>query len=310
MREMVASNDIVAIPQRHWGRKVAGVFVAAAALWVVSLFVFTPNINWETVWEYLTFRTIIAGIGVTIVLTVISMIGGAIFGVIAALMRLSQSTVLRTVSWVYLWVFRGTPFLVQIIFWYNLALFLPRIGWGTFSVSTNVVMTSFVAASIALTLNSGAIMAEIIRGGILSVDAGQSEAATALGMSRLNTMFKVVLPQAFRVIVPATGNHLIGMLKETSLVSVIAAQELLTQTQIIYGRNYQVIELLIVASFWYLVMTSICTFLQQRLEARLALSVSGRGDPKDRRGKRRRPAVDLEAPLTDIVSPQPRNEEK
>ncbi|MFT4213929.1 MAG: amino acid ABC transporter permease [Microbacterium sp.] len=289
---MIDPEDVVVVPQRHWGRKFVGVLVAAAALWVVSLFVFTPNINWETVKQYLMFRTIIAGIGVTIVLTIVAMVGGTIVGVITALMRLSPSPVMRTVSWCYLWIFRGVPSLVQIIFWYNLALFLPRIGWGSFSISTNIVMTSFVAASVSLTLSSGAVMAEIIRGGILSVDRGQSEAATAIGMSRLNTMFRVILPQAFRVIVPASGNHLIASLKETSLVSIIAAQELLTQTQIIYGRNYEVIELLIVASFWYLVMTSICTILQQRLEVRLARSVSG--DSGVGRGRKRTSAANLE----------------
>lgn len=274
--EPIDPDVIVAVPQRHWGRKVVAVLVGAAAVGVVATFAFSKNIQWHQVWHYLFYQTIRNGALLTVELTVLAMIGGTLIGILGATMRLSANRVLRLVSWVYVWLFRGTPLLVQIIFWFNLALFVPRIGFGSFSVSTNSVMTSFVAALIALTLNCGANMTEIVRGGFLAVDRGQSEAAIALGLSRRTTTRRIVLPQALRVIVPASGNQLIGLLKDTALVSVIAAQELLTQAQIIYNRTYLVIELLLVASAWYLLMTTVATVAQQRLEARLNASVTGR----------------------------------
>lgn len=271
------ADAIVAVPQRHWGRTAAGVLVLAFVALIVVTVARSKNVQWHEVRYYLTYRTILEGSWVTIKLTVLSMIGGVGVGILGALMRLSPSRLLRAVSGLYVWMFRGTPLLVQIIFWYNLALFVPRLGFGSFSVSTNSVMSSFVAALIALILNCGAYMTEIVRGGLLAVDRGQSEAAMALGMSHRTTIARIVLPQALRVIVPTTGNQLIGLLKDTSLVSVIAAQELLTQAQIIYSRTYLVIELLIVASFWYLVMTTVAMFIQRRVEARLNVSVQAVG---------------------------------
>lgn len=269
------ADAIVAIPQGHWPRKISAVVVGVSLLSILWTFASAKTVQWDQVASYLTFPTILSGALLSVELTLLSMAAATIIGIVGAMMRLSQNRLLRFVAWLYVWVFRGTPLLVQIIFWFNLALFIPRIGIGDWSISTNEVMTSFAAAFIALSLNCGANMTEIVRGGLLAVDTGQAEAAIALGMSRLNATVRIVLPQALRVIVPAAGNQLIGVLKDTALVSVIAAQELLTQAQVIYNRTYLVIELLIVASAWYLLMTSIATLAQQKLEQRLNMSVSG-----------------------------------
>lgn len=279
-----ASIPMVVVRQRHYGQLVAAVVALAAFAGLVIMMATSKSIDWSAVRHYLFYPTILKGTVLTIELTVLSMIGGVLVGIVAALMRLSGNRVLTTLSGGYVWLFRGTPLLVQVIFWYNLALFIPRLGFGSFSVSTNSVMSSFRAALIALILNGGAYMAEIVRGGILSVDPGQTEAAVAIGMSRRAAMLHIVLPQALRVIVPTTGNQLIGLLKDTSLVSVIAAQELLTQAQIIYSRNFLVVELLMVASFWYLVMTTVATIGQRWLERRLDIHNRQVRTPKRRRG--------------------------
>jgi polar amino acid transport system permease protein len=231
------------------------------------LYVFiTADFAWAEIPRYLFAPQIVYGARITVLLTVASMALGIAIGIVFALMRVSDLVLLRSVSSFYVWLFRGIPLLVQIIFWFNLALFMPRIGFGDFSVSTNVVMGSFTAALIALSLNEGAYMAEIIRGGILAVDSGQVEAARALGIGRGKTFRRIVLPQALRVVIPATGNQLIGMLKATSLVSVIGVHDLLTQAQFIYTKNYLIMELLIVAAIWYLALTAVCSLAQHLLE--------------------------------------------
>jgi len=174
--------------------------------------------------------------------------------------------VLRVTSSAYIWVLRGTPVLVQLIFWYNMALIFPRIGIGSFSLNTNHVITTFGAAILALGLNEGAYMAEIVRAGFLSVARGQMDAALATGLTRRQAMRYIIIPQSLRVIIPPTGNQTIGMLKTTSLASVIAAQDLLTVTENIYAKTFLVIELLIVASIWYLVGTTIASIGQYFIE--------------------------------------------
>ncbi len=183
---------------------------------------------------------------------------GIVGGVLLAVMRLSPNPVLAGTAGVYVWLFRGTPLITQLIFWNFLASLYPRLGLGipfgpTFvSVDTNAVISVFTAALLGLGLNEAAYMAEIVRGGIQSVDQGQSEAAGALGLSRAQTLRRIVLPQAMRVIVPPTGNETISMLKTTSLVVVIAYFELTVAVQTIYSRTFQTIPLLIVAALWYL----------------------------------------------------------
>jgi len=202
------------------------------------------------------------------------MVIGIVLGIVLAVMRLSPVPVVSGGSWLYIWFFRGTPVLVQLIFWFNIAALIgqhPAIGIPfthvvLFHVTTNTFATAFVAAILGLGLNEGAYMAEIVRAGILSVDEGQTEAAQSIGMTRIQTMRLIVLPQAMRVIVPPTGNETISMLKTSSLASVIAYPELLGSAQIIYGRTFQTIPILIVASLWYLIMTSVLTFGQYYVE--------------------------------------------
>lgn len=258
------------IPVRHWGRLAAGVIAGALLAALLAFFATNEQIKWEAVGRYLFAPTVLQGVWVTVQLTVLSMVIGVALGVVLAVMRQSSNGVLRWVSGLYVWFFRGTPVLVQIVFWFNIALFVPMIGFGEFQVSTNQVVTSFVAALLALSLNEAAYMAEIIRAGITSIDRGQGEAAAALGYTPLQTMTRIVLPQALRVIVPPTGNETINMLKTTSLVSVVAAQDLLTRVQEISARNYLVIELLIVASLWYIAMTTVASVGQYYLERRLS----------------------------------------
>jgi polar amino acid transport system permease protein len=240
--------------------------IALLCLLAVGYILASANLSWQEIPKYIFAPELIYGAKITVMLSFASMGLGIVIGVIAALMRVSQLPLLRWLSSTYVWIFRGIPLLVQIIFWFNLALFLPRIGIGDFSISTNVVMGNFTAALIALSLNEGAYMAEIVRGGILAIDPGQVEAARALGLRKRKTFERIVLPQAIRVILPATGNQFIGMLKATSLVSVIGVHDLLTQTQFLYTKNYLVMELLIVAAIWYLVLTAIASVGQHFLE--------------------------------------------
>ncbi|MBK0419561.1 amino acid ABC transporter permease [Leucobacter sp. CSA1] len=277
------------IPARYPERWIGAVVALAVTAYIVGAFALSPQIHWDQVSHFLTFPTIIRGMWLTIVLTVVSQLLGTVGGVLLAVMRLSENPVLNSISWFYIWLFRGTPVLIQIIFWFNLALVFPTLGIGIpftdlgFSVPTNQVITAFTAAVLALGLNEAAYMAEIVRGGILSVDPGQGEAASSIGMTRRKAMARVILPQAVRTILPPWGNEFIGMLKSTSLVSVIATAELLTSAQQIYARNFFTIELLLVASFWYLVMTTIATVLQSMLEKRFEVSLKVRPETMARR---------------------------
>ncbi len=197
---------------------------------------------------------------------------GIVLGVVLAVMRLSPNPLVSSSSWLYIWFFRGTPVLVQLLFWSFVSALYPRISLGIpfgpelVNGNANAIVTPFVAAILGLGLNEGAYMAEIVRAGIISVDEGQTDAAQALGMTRLQTMRRIVLPQAMRVIIPPTGNETISMLKTTSLVSVIAYTELLYSVQLIYAVNYQQIPLLLVASIWYLIVTSVLSIGQYYIE--------------------------------------------
>jgi polar amino acid transport system permease protein len=200
------------------------------------------------------------------------MVIGITLGIVLAVMRLSPSPVMSWVSWLYIWFFRGTPVLVQIFFWFNLNTVLPHIGIGIpgtplhWQESTNLLISAFTAATLGLGLNEAAYMAEIVRAGIISVEHGQTEAAQALGMNRLQVMRRIVLPQAMRVIIPPTGNETISMLKTTSLASIAAVPELFTRSEQIANFTFLVIELAIVASIWYLAMTTVLTIGQYYVE--------------------------------------------
>jgi polar amino acid transport system permease protein len=271
------------------GRWLAAVVTGLALLWLGWSIVVNPNLHWDVVARYQFDAVILQGLWVTTQLTVISMTLGVAIGIVVALMQLSQSRILRAGGVAYVWFFRGTPLLVQLIFWFNLALIFPTISLGIpfdgpklISWSTNSVITGFVAALLGLTINEGAYMSEIVRAGLQSVDPGQKEAAESLGMSRRKVMARIVLPQAMRVILPPTGNQFISMLKTTSLVSVIAGADLLTVSQHIYLTNFEVIALLIVASIWYLVLTTLASLGQHVVEKRFSRGY-GSSVPLERR---------------------------
>ena len=274
--------DIKAIPVRHPGRWLAtAIVVVYFALFVRSLLT-NPNYQWDVVFKYFTSRSILIGLTHTIELTLICMAIGIVGGVILAVMRLSSNPILSTVSWLYIWFFRGTPLLVQLLFWAFIGALYKTVSIGIpfgpefFTFQSQDIITIFLAAVLGLALNEAAYMAEIVRAGILSVDEGQMRAAQSLGMSQLQTMRRIILPQAMRVIIPPTGNETISMLKNTALVSVIAYADLLYAAQQIYSRTYETIPLLLMASLWYLIVTSILTAGQFYLERHF-----GRGSSRE-----------------------------
>ncbi|MDP9907245.1 MULTISPECIES: amino acid ABC transporter permease [Arthrobacter] len=239
-----------------------------------------PNFKWDVVAKYFTYETIINGLMLTIFLTVASMFLGTLLGLGLAIMRSSRIKPVALTAGVYITLFRGTPVLVQLIFWFNIAALYPNLTIGipftniSTAVDVNAVMGPITAALIGLSLNQAAYMAEIIRGGFSAVGKGQIEAADSLGMSGATKMRKVIIPQAMPSIIPATGNQFIGMFKETSLVSVLGVAELLQSAQLIYARTYETIPLLIVASLWYLVMTLLLSYPQSLLEKRYSRATS------------------------------------
>jgi len=263
-----------AVPVRHPGRWVGVAVIVVLVAMLVHSFLTNPNFQWDVVGEYLFSDPVLRGLRNTLILTVLAMAIGVVGGVLLAVMRLSPNPVLAGAAAVYIWLFRGTPVITQLIFWNFLAALYPRLGLGipfgpTFvSVDTNTVISVFAASLLGLGLNEAAYMAEIVRGGIQSVDPGQTEAAGALGLSRTQTLRRIVLPQAMRVIVPPTGNETISMLKTTSLVVVIAYFELTVAVQTIYSRTFQTIPLLIVAALWYLALTSLLSIGQMFIERR------------------------------------------
>jgi polar amino acid transport system permease protein len=265
-------DDIEAVPVRHPGRWIAAVVVLLIAASIVRSIIVNGNFHWHLVGQYLFDHRVLEGVVKTLELTVLSMLVGVILGVVLAVMRQSPNPVVSGASWLYIWFFRGTPLLLQIFFWFNITALFKTIDLGVpfgpaiIHANGNSIITAFVAALLGLGLNEGAYMAEIVRGGFLAVDEGQTEAAQSLGLSRLQTMRHIVLPQAMRVILPPTGNEAISMLKNTSLVSVIALAELLYTVQEIYSVNYKPIPLLIVAAIWYLAMTSVAYVGQYFIE--------------------------------------------
>jgi polar amino acid transport system permease protein len=252
----------------------AGVLVLVAML--VNTLVTNPRFEWDVIGRYFLSSRVLDGLTLTLLLTVVAMAIGIVLGVILAVMRLSVNPLLSGASWVYIWFFRGTPVLVQLLFWFNLAFLYPQVSLGipfgpTFvHGNANDFITALFAAILGLGLNEGAYMAEIVRAGILSVEHGQVEASQALGMTRAQTMRRIILPQAMRVIIPPTGNETISMLKTSSLASVITVTELLYTVQLIYAVNFKTIPLLIVASIWYLILTSVLTVGQYYIERHYA----------------------------------------
>lgn len=290
-------NRIDALPVRRPGSLIAGIIVALFALILIQGMITNENLDWPTVWKYLFNENVLNGIGWTLILTVASMLIAILLAVVLAIMRQSVNPVLRAVSWFYIWFFRGTPVYTQLVFWGLFAVLIPQISVGVpftdiafWSMDSEhlarAIQPGFLAAVIGLALNEAAYLAEIVRAGLEAVDPGQREAAQALGMRRSQIMRRIILPQAMRIIVPPTGNELIGMLKTTSLVTAVPfGLELQFATNAIANRIYKPIPLLIVACFWYLVITSILMVCQSYLERYF-----GKGfDQRPLRGKNNAP---------------------
>jgi polar amino acid transport system permease protein len=254
---------------RHYGRMTAVAITFLLLALLVDAFA-RGKIDWSTTREYLFWPTILSGLFNTIWLSVACMAIGIIIGVLCAVARGSPNPVLRSAALFYAWFFRGTPVILQLLIWFNLALVFPTIGVpGLFNVRTVDVITPAVAALLGLGLNEGAYVSEIVRAGLLSVDRGQYEASKSIGMSYWLSLRRIILPQAMRVVVPPLGNEFIALLKITSLASIIGFSDILRNSQDIYYTNAKVIELLMVAAFWYLVVVSALSVFQAMLENRL-----------------------------------------
>jgi polar amino acid transport system permease protein len=288
------AGELTVVPRRHVGRWITTAAIALFAAMLIHSLFFShttrngqrdlPRYEWGVVGHYFFTKTILLGLTITLEVTALAMVLGIVIGVLLAVVRLSESPVISGSAWTYIWFFRGTPVFVQIIFWYNISYLYPTISlgvpfWHSFvTIHTNSAVSAIVAGVLALGLNEGAYYAEIVRAGIISVDPGQTEAASSLGMTRLAGLRRIVLPQAMRLIIPVTGNETISMLKTSSLVSVITVGELLFKAQAIYNANYETVPLLMVASLWYLIVTTVLTIGQFFLERRYS-----RGQGSNRR---------------------------
>ncbi|TPQ52550.1 ABC transporter permease [Prosthecomicrobium hirschii] len=272
-RDMYQTSHLRIVPRRHWGRWIAAGVVCLLLAALVRAFI-NGKIEWSYVGQFLFSQSILEGLVNTILMTFAAMAVGITLGVIFAIMRISENPVLSTIATGYVWIFRGAPALLQLLLWFNLALVFPKIGIpGLFEWRTVDVMTPFVAAMLALGIQQGAYTSEVVRGGLLSVDAGQYEAARSIGMGQLLMLRRIILPQAMRVILPPIGNELIGMVKTTSLASVIQYSEILHNAQIIYYANTRVLELLLVASFWYLSAVTVLSIGQMYVERYFARGI-------------------------------------
>ncbi|MFI0240713.1 amino acid ABC transporter permease [Streptomyces sp. NPDC016845] len=254
------------VPRRRPGQWAAAALVLVLLGLAVNSVTRNEAFQWDVVGEYFTSSSVLRGLGLTLWLTALVMALGFAIGTLLAIMRLSANPVLRAVSRGYVWLFRSMPILVQLLFWFNIGALYPTL----LGVKTVDLFAPVTVAVIGLTLHEAAYAAEVVRGGILSVDRGQIEAAQALGLSRSRRWRRIVLPQAMRSIVPPAGNMLIGTLKGTSIVSVIAVQDLLYSVQLVYHRTYQVIPLLLVATIWYIVVTSLLGVGQYYIERHYA----------------------------------------
>jgi polar amino acid transport system permease protein len=258
----------------QWGRIVSAAVLLVLLALLVRAFA-AGQIDWKAVGHFLTWPTILAGLVNTLVMSVTAMALGLVLGILAAIARASPNPVLRGVAIGYAWLFRGTPVILQLLLWFNLALVFPVLGIpGIWTAKAVVVMTPFVAAWLGLGLNEGAYVSEIVRAGMLSVDTGQAEAAQSIGMRHPTALRRIILPQAMRVIVPPLGNQFIALIKTTSLASVIQYAELLHNAENIYYANAKVMELLIVAAIWYLAIVSVLSLGQAAVERRFSRGIA------------------------------------
>ncbi|NBB57284.1 ABC transporter permease subunit [Pantoea vagans] len=276
------TDDLKIVGKRYYGRWLSALVVLLCVVAMAHSMINNPRFEWQVIAENFTAPSILQGVLMTLQLTAISVVLGFAFGTVLALMRLSSNPVLVAVSWAYTWFFRGVPMLVQLFLWYNIAALYPRIALSIprlgelWSAQSNALVSPFSAAVIALVMHQSAYAAEIVRAGIQSVGNGQIEAARALGYRPAQIFRHTVLPQAMRAIMPPAGNEIIGQLKTTAVVSVISLQDVLFSAQIIYQRTYEVIPLLLVATLWYLLMTSVLSVGQYYVERYFGRGVARR----------------------------------
>jgi polar amino acid transport system permease protein len=270
-------STLQVVKSRHWVRWIlsaVALFIVAQLLWSV---VSTPTYKWDVFAKYFFSPAVLRGLGLTLLFTAVSGTIGFLAGGVLALMRLSKSPLLNGFAWSFIWFFRSVPLMVQVLVWFNLGYLYPTIGLGVpfttnyfVEAETVVLISAFAAAVLGLSLHQAAYSAEIIRGGILSVDQGQLEAAAALGLPRSVRVRRIILPQAARSILPNAFNEIIGLLKGTSIISVIAIGELFYVAQVIYNRNHDVIPLLLVAVVWYAILTTVLSIAQFYIERHFA----------------------------------------
>jgi polar amino acid transport system permease protein len=260
------------IPARHPWRWVGVVVVLVLAAQFVHGLVTNPGWDWPTFARYFTARSILTAVGTTIVLTVLGTVLGFALGIVVAALRMSRSSFLQAVGWTYIWAFRSIPLIVQLLFWFNISYLYQRLSLGIpfgpefVSFETVRLISPMGAAVLGLALHQAAYAAEIVRSGVISVDPGQLEAAAALGIPKLRQFRRIVLPQAMRAILPNAANEVISLFKGTSVVSVMAIGELFYQVQVIYGRNARVVALLMVATVWYIILTTLLSIGQHYVE--------------------------------------------
>ncbi|OON37018.1 ABC transporter permease [Izhakiella australiensis] len=260
------------VRRRHWGRWITAI-IMMLLLFALFAGLAQGNISYKDIPQFLVSDVMLEGLKNTLLLALAAQVMGIVIGIIIALMKISQNGVLRAFASGYIWIFRGLPVLLQLLLWYNMALIFPNItlhipliDFTLINVQTNDVMTAFVAAFLGLGLNESAYMAEIVRAGLKSVDKGQIEAAQSIGETPGKCMRRIILPQAMRVVIPPTGNDFINMLKGTSIVSVIGFVELIRAANNISSRNLQVMETLMAAAIWYMLLVSIASIGQYYLE--------------------------------------------
>lgn len=279
---------IKAVPVRHPGRWMGGAVILVLVAMFVHFVLTSKALEWSEQWKFLFSEPVLKGVLNTVWLTLAAMVGGVVLGIILALMRLSANPLLSGAAWVYLWFFRGTPLYTQLLIWGAIGTLFPTIGIGIpfgpefHTWKTQELVNAAIAASLGLILNEAAYMAEIVRAGVLSVDEGQQEAASALGMSRMQTMRRIVLPQAMRVIVPPTGNESISMLKNTSLVAAVPYSELTFTAQTIYASTYKIVPMLVMACLWYLAISSVMMIGQYYLERHYSKGTSKSSEVRQR----------------------------
>lgn len=280
-----SAEPLTVVRARHPGRWIAGAVVAVLLAMAVNALITNPAWDWPVVGAYLFHPSVLHAVLFTVELTALGIVLGFLLGAVLALMRLSRVPLLASAAWGYVWLFRSVPLILQLLFWYNLAALYKQISFGVpfgpafVSVGTMDLIGPVTAAALGLALHQAAYAAEIVRGGFLSVDPGQLEAAAALGIPRARQILRIQLPQAMRSIVPAAGNEIIGLVKGTSVVYIMALPELFYQVQVIYNRTGRVIAMLLVAAIWYLVLTTVLSVGQYYVERRFGRGLARSSPP-------------------------------